>query len=131
MAKHVTMRYPTELHEALDQALATGEGIPEAARAFMSSAEAHPVTVFHGPEGSRFRINEGHPITLMWPLRRPDGLISIPARLRWYAGEKLTEVIGTDEQARDLITRLEEILNDRVESTPSGPDAGSGDDPGT
>lgn len=122
MAKHVTMRFPTALHDALADALATGEGVADAAAALMAAGEAHPVTIFEGPAGSKFRVNTGYPVSFLWPQRNPDGDISIPVRLRWYSDDKLTEARGTEDDARELIRRLKEILDRPVEPAPAGPE---------
>jgi len=104
MAKHVTVRIPEADLEALRDALASGEGIVEAAMK-VAGAPEHPVTMFEGPTGSKFRVTTGHPVRLLWPVKTDDD-ISIPVALSWYADPKITEARGSVENALELARRL-------------------------
>jgi len=108
-ANHVNLRVPVELMAAFQDAIATGEGLAEAAVA-ISTCPVEEVTVFHGPSGSRLRVEPKHPVSLLWPQRTLTGDISVPVVLRWFKVPKLTEARGTDEDAAELVRRLTELL---------------------
>lgn len=110
MAKHVTIRLPEADLEALRDALATGEGIPEAASK-VAAAEEFPVTLITAPGGSTFRVTSGKPAWFLWPQLTTDGMVSVPIVLGWLKGRPITEARGTFEHARELIRRLQEITD--------------------
>lgn len=108
MAKTTNLRVPTEALDALRDALATGEGIPEAA-AVVAGCEDMGVTIFEGPhdDGMMFRIPTGkNPVRFLWPQSSPDGDVVIPVRLMWLKDGPLTEARGSVDDARELAQRL-------------------------
>lgn len=112
-SKTTNLRVPTDLLSALRDAVATGEGLAEAAAA-VARCEDMAVTIFDGPhdDGMIFRVPTGkYPLNLVWPCRSPDGDIVIPVRLHWYKGLTLAEARGTDADARELIERLQALLD--------------------
>jgi hypothetical protein len=114
VAKHVTIRIPADAWEALDVALATGEGIADAARAIHSVGEpVEQVLIDFATHEVTPTLTK--PIALGPPRLLPDGRVSIPVHLRWLkgtaaAGPPWTEATGPPEHARLLVEALEALL---------------------
>lgn len=108
-ATYVRLKVAKADFDALNDALATGEGVAEAA-AVVAASPVDETTTFVGPSGAGFRVLLDKPVSLLWPQLRTDGEVSIPVSLLWLKGRPVTEARGTFDDARELIERLRALL---------------------
>lgn len=94
MAKHVSLRVPEALWEALDTALTAGEGVKAAARALVDAADVQEQTLIHY-EGWKETVQAGKRVALAPPQRNGDE-VSVPVRLLWLKGRPLAEARSAD-----------------------------------